>query len=85
MQAHGLAIRTDNKKIVPEAERFGVHLGNYQCVCGRVSYRIFADFSHADEGERFAKYISLLLARVHERNEEHPDMIEIPMAAEFTT
>lgn len=85
MRAHGLAIRVGHEGTVPDVEHFTVHLGDYHCICGKITYRIFADPPHADLGQRYGRHIGQLLEELHKRGEKHPDVIELPMSAEFPT
>lgn len=84
MIPHGLAIQVGYKGEVPEAKSFPYNIGNYECECG-TKYNIFADQVHYADGKQFSKYIEKLLKKDHDRKGKHPDVIKLPMQAEFTT
>jgi hypothetical protein len=79
---HGLAIREDFQGTVEEAESHRYHVATYDCKCG-IGYRIFVDEVHYDLGGRFQNYVKGVLEYVHKSGRQHPDIIHIPMEAEF--
>jgi hypothetical protein len=85
MDVHGIAIRVGHEGPAPDAQNFTVHLRDHRCICGEVAYRILADPSHCDMGERFGEHVGRVLKHIHKSGKEHPDVIEIPMSAEFPT
>jgi hypothetical protein len=82
---HGLAIREDYAGEVEHASLHPYHVATYDCKCGKVGYRIFVNETHYDLGGRFQRYVAQVLEDLHTHNEKHPDVIQIPMDAEFPT
>ena len=81
---HGLAIQEGYTKEVPEDDRFTYKVWTHKCDCG-VTYNIFVDIAHYTSGEQFSNYVLKVLKRDHENKRTHPDYINLPMEAEFTT
>jgi hypothetical protein len=79
---HGLAVREDFAGTVENAPQYPYHVATYDCSCG-VGYRIFVDVVHYDLGGRFQNYVKDVLEYVHKNGGPHPDVIGIPMEAEF--
>ena len=81
---HGLAVREGIPGTVEDAEHYPYHVATYDCECG-TGYRTFVNQTHYDLGQRFQKYVAQVLQDIHTYNAKHPDIIQIPMEAEFTT
>jgi hypothetical protein len=79
---HGLAIREGFLGAVEHADRHRYHVATYDCPCG-VGYRIFVNEVHYDLGRQFQNNVKDLLEYVHKNGGPHPDVIQIPMEAEF--
>jgi hypothetical protein len=79
---HGLGVRQDLTGTVEDLKNYPYHVGTYDCQCGK-NYLIFVDQVHFDCGERFGKYVGQVLEYVHKNGNPHPDVIGIPMEAEF--
>ena len=84
MHIHSIAIRNGYQGNVQNRARFPFHIGNYECKCG-IRYGIFADPLHVGLGEQFGKYIEQQLGDIHGHDQKHPDVINLPMDAEFMT
>ncbi len=80
---HGLAVREGFTGTVEHAAHYPYHMATYDCKCGTAGYRIFVDQTHYDLGQRFQQYVARILEDLHAHNEKHPDVIQIPMEAEF--
>ena len=80
---HGLAVREGFTGTVENAKNYPYHVWTHECNCG-TKYRIFVDQVHYDLGERFGNYVGQSLDYVHANGVLHPDVIGIPMEAEFT-
>ncbi len=81
---HGLAIREGFYVSVEESRRHPYHVATCDCKCGEAGYRIFVNEVHYSDGQRFQNYVANVLLNVHANNTKHPDVIQIPMEAEFT-
>ena len=80
---HGLAVREEFYGTVEYAEHCPYHVATYDCKCG-TGYRIFVNQTNYDLGQRFQKYVAAILEDIHAHNARHPDVIQIPMDAEFS-
>lgn len=80
---HGLAVREDFTGTVERAEQYPYHAATYDCKCG-IGYRIFVDQIHYGDAQRFQKYVACTLENLHTQNAKHPNIIQIPMEAEFS-
>jgi hypothetical protein len=85
LRPHGLAIREGFTGTVEDASANPHHVATYDCKCGEVGYRIFVNETHYSDGQRFQKFVARALENIHARNAKHPDVIQIPTEAEFTT
>jgi hypothetical protein len=82
---HGLAVREGFAGTVEHAENYRYHVSTCDCKCGTAGYRIFVNETHYDLGKRYQQYVAKMLDDIHAHNEKHPDVIQIPMDAEFPT
>ncbi len=80
---HGLAVREGFTGTVEHAERHPYHVATYDCKC-RTGYRIFVNEVHYGDGQRFQKFVATVLEHIHAHSAQHPDVIQIPMEAEFS-
>ena len=82
---HGLAVREGFTGTVEHAEQHPYHVATYDCKCGTEGYRIFVDEVHYGDARRFQQFVATALENIHAQNAaRHPDVIQIPMEAEFS-
>jgi hypothetical protein len=79
---HSIAVREEFTGIVEDAEQYPYHVATYGFKCG-AGYRIFVNQTHYDLRRQFQSYVKDMLEYVHKNGGPHPDVIGIPMEAEF--